>query len=91
MREDAELSAAILKIIADNESYPARITAEDIKNNNAMKESFKDKSSDVIVFHIKMLEESDLIDVKFHDSKTFSSTIRIAYIRGLTKQGKRLC
>ena len=42
MIEDEKLSAAILELIADDESYPAHITAEAIINSNAIKENSKD-------------------------------------------------
>ena len=87
MIENTKLSETILKVIADTESYPARITPEDIRNSNAIKENFKDIDNATIVFHIKMLEEDGLIEAKFHDRPTLSGTASLVTIIGLTKKG----
>ena len=87
MIENAKLSETILKVIADTEIYPARITPEDIENSNAIKENFKDIDNATIVFHIKMLEEDGLIEAKFRDNTTFNDTTRFFTIIGLTKKG----
>ena len=82
MREDIKLSEAILKIIADDESYPDRITESDIRNSDAIKENFKDINDEKIVFHAKMLKEEGLIKASFpHD------TPYLAIINRLTKKG----
>ena len=87
MIENTKLSETILKVIADTEIYPARITPEDIENSNAIKENFKDIDNATIVFHIEILEEDGLIEAKFHDNTTFNGTTRFFTIIGLTKKG----
>ena len=87
MIEDVKLSAAILEVIADDESYPVRITVEDIRNSNTIKESFKDIDEAKIVFHIKMLEGAGLIDAEFRYKSTLDGTTCLVKIIGLTKPG----
>ncbi len=87
MREDIKLSETILKIIADKESYPAHIEPSDIRNNDAIKENFKNISDGKIVFHAKMLEEEGLIEAEFRDKKILDNMIRLVNIIGLTKKG----
>ena len=90
MRENTKLSETILKIIADSKSYPARIEPLDIRNNDAIKENFKDISNNKIVFHAKILEEAGLIDAKFRDKEALNSATRFVSIIGLTKKGSDL-
>ena len=87
MIEDVKLSTAILEVIADDESYPARITTDDIRNSNAIKESFKDIDDAKIIFHMKMLEGAGLIDAKFRYKSTLDGATCLVKIIGLTKQG----
>ena len=87
MVEDPKLSTAILEVVADTESYPARITQDDIEDSDAIKENFENISTDAIVFHIKMLEEACLIEAKFLDASTLQSAEYYVTIVGLTKQG----
>ena len=87
MIEDAEISKAILEVVADTESYPARLTQDDIRDSDTIKKSFENISSDVIVFHVKMLEEAYLIEAEFRDHRTLSSATRNVTIIGLTKEG----
>ena len=88
MKEDAKLSKTILQIIAEDESHPARITALDIRNSNTIKENFEDIDDAKIDFHVKMLEDADLIEVKSSDISTFhQGAERYFTIIGLTKKG----
>ena len=82
MREDTKLSETILKVIADDESYPALIVVDKIKDSNAIKENFKEISDEKIVFHLKMLEEEGLIEAKFFEDIPY-----LAIISRLTKKG----
>ena len=89
MIENTELSTTILEVIADTESYPANLTQDNIRNSDAIRESFGGLSTDVIVFHEKMLEETGLIKVRFDNTTTFvygNPTYSFTII-GLTKQG----
>ena len=87
MTEDAEISKTILEVIADTESYPARLTQDDIRDSDAIKKSFENISTDVIVFHVKMLEEACLIEADFLDVSSLQSAEYHVTVIGLTKQG----
>ena len=82
MREDIKLSETILKIIADDESYPEIMVVDKIRDSNAIKENFKNISNDKIVFHLHMLKEEGLIDAKF-----FENVPDFAITNRLTKKG----
>ena len=86
MREDPKLSETTLKIIAD-ESYPAHMDVWKIRNNDAIKEKFKDISDDRILLHVRMLEEEGLIEAKILHKKTLDGATCLVDIIGLTKQG----
>ena len=87
MREDPELSDTILKIIADDESYPEVMVVNTIRENNAIKKNFKDISEGKILFHLKMLKERGLIKAEFYSSGMISEGTLIVHINRLTKKG----
>ena len=88
MIEDIKLSETILKIIADDESYPARMDIHKIRDSDALKENFKNISEGKIVFHLHMLKEEGLIDAKFLNKKFLDGTAaHLIYINRLTKKG----
>ena len=87
MREDPELSDTILKIIADDESYPKVMVVNTIRENNAIKENFKDISDGKILFHLEMLEEGGLIKAEFYSSGMISEETLTVHINRLTKKG----
>ena len=86
MREDPKLSETILKIIAD-ESYPAHMDVWKIRNNDAIKEKFKDISDDRLALHARMLEEEGLIEAELFHKRTLDGGACIINIIGLTKKG----
>ena len=86
MTENEKLSETILTVIADNKSYRMNLT--DIRNSNAMKESFKNIDEAEIIFHIQMLIDDSFIDAEIRDKSTITSGVGyIVNIRGLTRKG----
>ena len=86
MIENEKLSETILMIIADSKSY--RIDIHDIRNSNAMKESFKNIDEAEIISSIEVLKDDGLINAKILYKPTITSGVGcIVNIRGLTKKG----
>ena len=86
MTENEKLSETILMVIADSKSY--RIDIHDIRNSNAMEESFKNIDEAEIISSIQMLIDDSLIHAEIRYKPTITSGVGyIVNIRGLTKKG----
>ena len=68
MTENEKLSETILMVIAGNKSH--RMNLPDIRNSNAMKESFKNIDDAEIIFHIQILIDDSFIDAEIRDKPT---------------------
>ena len=81
-----KLPETILMVIADNKS--CQMGVHDIRNSNAMKESFKNIDDAEIIPLIEMLINDGLINAEIRCKPTITSGVGyIVNIRGLTQKG----
>ncbi len=83
MREDIELSHALLTMIADEDDWPSRYRRDDYMA------AFPDKSKAEIAFHLTCLVKAGLVEGEVALSPTINapSTDFAAFIKGLTPAG----
>lgn len=83
MREDIELSHALLTMIADEDDWPSRYRKADYMA------AFPDKSKAEIAFHLRCLIKAELVEgeVALSDSINAPTTDFEAFIKGLTPTG----
>ena len=83
MREDIELSHALLTMIADEDDWPSRYRKDDYMA------AFPNKSKAEIAFHLRCLVKAELVEGKVELSKSISALPPDfeAFIEGLTPAG----
>ena len=83
MRENPDTSLKILRLLADEEHYPSRLTAQDLTSQLGI-------SEDETLLHVQCCVDNDLMDARILNSGTFGDvTARvISQIWGLTSNGQ---
>ena len=64
MRENPDTSLKILRLLADEEHYPSRLTAQDLTSQLGI-------SEDETLLHVQCCVDNDLMDARILNSGTF--------------------